>query len=114
MEKKSALHASAEVHLSENGNFVYCSNRLENTIGVFSVDKISGRLRTITHVDCGGINPRSFCLVPGGKFLVVANQESHEIVVFKIHPGTGIPEKTQQVLSVRLPSAIVAHDYGKN
>ncbi len=73
----------ADVHLSPDGNFLYGSNRGENTIVIFKVDKDSGKIATVGRESVQGDWPRNFTLSPDGKFLLVANQKSNNITVFK-------------------------------
>lgn len=73
----------ADIRLSPDGKFLYGSNRGENTIVVFSVDKATGTLSLVGREDVRGDWPRNFNLDPNGNFLLVANQRSNNIVVFK-------------------------------
>ncbi|HQK72136.1 MAG TPA: lactonase family protein [Bacteroidales bacterium] len=81
----------AEIALSKNGKFLYGSNRGENTIIVFKVGE-GGKLELTGRVSCGGDWPRNFVIHPEGKFLLVGNQKSGYISVFKINQMTGLPE----------------------
>ena len=76
----------ADIHVSPSGGFVYVSNRGENTLAAFRIDRQSGRLELAGTYGCGGNWPRNFAIHPEGKFLLAANQYSHNIVVFKIAP----------------------------
>jgi len=51
-----------------------------------------------------GDHPREFSLDPSGKFLLVANQKSNEIVVIERDPHTGLLGKTVQKLPIDAPS----------
>ncbi|MFX0555906.1 lactonase family protein [Maribacter sp. CXY002] len=73
----------ADIHLSEDGKFLYGSNRGENTIVIFKVDENSGKLTLVGRESVHGDWPRNFALDPSGNFLLVANQKSNNIVVFK-------------------------------
>ena len=72
----------ADIHLSADGTFLYGSNRGENSIVVFEVNKSSGKLSYIESVSVQGDWPRNFTLDPSGKFLLVANKKSDNIAVF--------------------------------
>lgn len=72
----------ADIRLSADGKFLYGSNRGENTIVIFSVDKASGKLSLVGREDVRGNWPRNFNIDPSGNFLLVANQRSNNIVVF--------------------------------
>ena len=79
----------ADIHLSTNENYLYGSNRGENSIVVFKRDAITGTLQKIQNIDVKGDWPRNFTLSPNGKFLLVANQKSKNISVYKIAIETG-------------------------
>lgn len=76
-------NACADLHLSPDGRFLYASNRGENTIAIFSVDPRSGRITALGREPVRGDWPRNFVLDPSGGYLLVANQRSGNITVFK-------------------------------
>jgi 6-phosphogluconolactonase len=97
---------SADIHISPNGKFLYCSNRAAvHTIGIFKVLK-NGMLRYIQLQSTEGLTPRNFNIDPTGKFLLVANQNSNNIVVFAIHATTGLLENTHKNIIVPNPVCI--------
>ncbi len=73
----------ADIRLSADGKFLYGSNRGENTIVIFGVDKATGKLSLIGRESVRGDWPRNFNLDPTGNFLLVANQRSNNITVYK-------------------------------
>ncbi len=93
----------ADIHLSENEYFLYGSNRGENSIVVFKRNVTSGTLEKIQNISVHGDWPRNFTIGPNGKFLLVANQNSHNISVFKIDKNTG---KLNFLHAVELPSPV--------
>lgn len=87
---------SADIHISPDGKFLYASNRLKNDgIAIFRIDETSGRL-TAAGYQPTGIHPRSFIITPNGKFLLVANQNSNQIQVFRINKTSGLLTNTNQ------------------
>ncbi len=80
----------ADIHLSPDGKFLYGSNRGENTIVIYSVDETSGQLELVGRESVHGDWPRNFTIDPTGEFLLVANQKSSNIAVFKrdVEKGT--------------------------
>jgi 6-phosphogluconolactonase len=73
----------ADIHISPDGQFLYASNRGEaNTISIFKILK-NGQLQAQSLVSSLGKGPRNFVIDPTGKFLLVALQNSNEVVVFK-------------------------------
>ena len=95
---------SADIHVSPDGKFLYCSNRGEsNTIGIFSIDQRNGQLEWIDHQSTLGKTPRNFSVDPTGNFLLVANQNSDEIVIFKRDKETGLLTDSGKRINVSKP-----------
>lgn len=82
-------NSCADIHLSANENFLYGSNRGENSIAVFKRNTKTGQIDKIQNISVEGDWPRNFTLDPTGKFLLVANKKSNNISVFKIKQKTG-------------------------
>ena len=82
-------NACADIHLSKNEQFLYGSNRGENTIVVFKIDPTSGTLTKIQSVSVEGDWPRNFTLSPDGKFMLVANKKSNNISVYSVDQAEG-------------------------
>jgi 6-phosphogluconolactonase len=79
----------ADIHLSKNGRFLYGSNRGENSIAVFKINKKSGKIQITQTIGTNGDWPRNFTLSPNGNYLLAANQRSKNISVFKVNKETG-------------------------
>ena len=79
----------ADIHISDDGRFVYGSNRGHNSITVFKRDPVNGKLEVIETVPVEGNWPRNFTIDPTGRFILVANQKSNDITVFKIDQASG-------------------------
>ncbi len=96
--------AGAAIHLSPDGKFLYASNRLEtNDISVYAVDAETGNLTFVQRVSSYGKNPRDFAIDPNGNFLVLANQDSDSIFVYKIDKANGKLSKTYTTIEVGNP-----------
>jgi 6-phosphogluconolactonase len=80
----------ADIHLSESGKYLYGTNRGENTIVVFTVET-DGKLSLAGRTSCGGNWPRNFVIDPSGKYILIGNQKSGEISLFRIDAKTGMP-----------------------
>lgn len=97
--------AGAALHASADGKFLYVSNRgTANTLLVYSIDPATARLKEIQRRSVEGDHPREFSLDPSGKFLLVANQKSNQIVVIERDTQTGLLGKTVQKLAIDAPS----------
>ncbi len=85
----TGANVPADVHVHPTGRYVYASNRGDNTIAVFHVERGSGRLSLIQSVPTEGDWPRNFAVDPAGRLLLVAHQRSNSIVAFSVDPQTG-------------------------
>lgn len=81
-------NACADIRLSNDGRFLYASNRGHNSIAIFSVTE-EGELSLQHNEPVQGDWPRNFSLSPDGKFLLVANRKSNNIVVFEVDTESG-------------------------
>lgn len=93
---------SADIHFSQDGRFLYASNRLkEDGISVFSVAR-DGLLKKIGYTKTG-IHPRNFTLSPDGKFLLVAERDSNCIEIFRRDSRTGLLSPTPYKINLSMP-----------
>ena len=98
---------SADIHVSADGKFLYASNRGEsNTIAIFSIDQKTGWLRLIGHQSTLGKTPRNFNFDPSGNFLLAANQDSDDVVIFRVNKKTGLLTDTKKRIKVGNPVCI--------
>jgi 6-phosphogluconolactonase len=99
----SGRNDAAEIAFHPSGKFLYTSNRGNDTIAVFNVQRRGGRLSLAANIPTGGKEPRHFAIDPSGKYLLAENQFSNNIVVFKIDAATGGLTPTGQVVEVPSP-----------
>ena len=97
---------SADIHVSHDGKFLYASNRGEsNTIAIFSIGE-DGKLKLVGHESTFGKTPRNFNFDPSGNFLVVANQNSDNVVIYRINRQTGSLTPLKEQIQVPNPVCI--------
>lgn len=77
---------TSEIIVSADGRFVYGSNRGHDSIVSFAVDD-AGRLSEPEHASTHGEHPRFFTVDPSGGWLLAANQNSDNVVVFALENG---------------------------
>jgi 6-phosphogluconolactonase len=95
---------SADIHLSPDGKFLYASNRGEaNSIAIYSVNSATGRLTSKGFQPTLGVKPRNFMIDPTGKYLLVANQETNAVVIFRRNAATGLLRDSGQRIEVPSP-----------
>jgi 6-phosphogluconolactonase len=87
----AAKNTAAEVAISSDGNFLYASNRGEDTLVVFAIAPTDGVLTFVQRIACGGNTPRHFTLSPdsGGRWLLCGNQDSATVTVFRRDGSSG-------------------------
>lgn len=95
---------SADIHISPDGKYLYASNRGdENSIAVFSIDVSTGKLVSRGYQSTLGVTPRNFTIDPSGNYLLVANQKTDNIVIFKRNQQTGLLHETGEQIKVPTP-----------
>lgn len=99
-------NSTAEVQAHPGGKFLYGSNRGHDSIVVLAVNSSDGTLKLIEHVPTQGKVPRNFGIDPTGSVLIAANQNSNNLVVFKIDPKSGRLTPTGQVLEAPIPVCV--------
>jgi 6-phosphogluconolactonase len=87
----------ADIHISNDGRFLYVSNRGLNSIAIFAVNQENGKLKPIGQEPVKGENPRNFTLSPDENYLLVANQTTQNIVAFKRDKITGTLTYSDQI-----------------
>jgi 6-phosphogluconolactonase len=99
--------SGADLHVSPDGKFLYTSNRGDaNSIAIFLIDEKTGKLTLAGHQSTMGKTPRNFNFDPSGNFLLVANQNSDNIVILKRDKKTGLLEDSGKRIEVGNPVCI--------
>ncbi len=93
----------AEILVRPAGDFVYCSNRGEDSLAVFHIDPATGALTFVQRISCGGRTPRHFTFDPTGKWLICGNQNSASITVFACDRTSGRLAGPVQTLPIESP-----------
>jgi len=90
-------NTAAEIKISSDGKFVYASNRGNNSIAIYKINKLNGLLSLIGYQPTYGDGPRYFTFSPDENYILVANQNSNNIVSFKRNKNTGILKYINQI-----------------
>ncbi|MCX4165422.1 MULTISPECIES: lactonase family protein [Paraburkholderia] len=95
---------AAAIHLSPDGRFVYASNRGDaNEIVIFAVDAANGHLKLVGRQSSLGKSPREFAIDPTGQWLIVGNQGSDTMYVFRRDQQTGLLEANPKRVDIGSP-----------
>ena len=101
------LTNACDTVISKDGKSVYFANRGNNSIYLFHADGKTGSLTPGGRFDCGGKTPRNFVLDPTERWMLVANQDSNLISVFRRNPLTGVLAEEGKSYPAAVPMCIL-------
>ncbi len=96
---------SAEIQVDAKGKFLYASNRGHDSIAVFEIGK-DGKLTPVEHVPTQGKAPRNFRIDPTGGYLFAANQNTGNVVIFRVDQKSGKLTPTGKSVNVPFPVCV--------
>jgi 6-phosphogluconolactonase len=103
---KGATRAS-EIVFDDQGGFAYVANRDDDFLVSFAVETASGKLTAPHRSPCGGKIPRHIALDPTQRWILVANQDSNLISVFKRSTKTGQLASNGQSFPIQSPQCLL-------
>jgi 6-phosphogluconolactonase (cycloisomerase 2 family) len=98
---------ASEITIAADGRFVYASSRGSDTIAIFAVDDATGHLKPLGWVAALGKTPRFIGLTPDGSRMFIANEESHNIVGYRVDRDRGILSDPLVVAETGSPTCIL-------
>lgn len=97
---------AGDIAITPDGRFLYASSRTVNDgVAVFSIDQETGEIQKLSYLTTG-IHPRNISITPNGKYLLVANKDSHSIEIYEIDKNTGLLNKTDKDIKVNQPVCV--------
>lgn len=78
---------ASDVVWSKNDKYVFAAARLHNSISVFEV--VGESINFIRRIPTTGLTPRCLSVSPGGEFLLICHQHSHDVCCFQIDENEG-------------------------
>jgi len=99
--------SGAEIAVGRSGKFLYASNRFDNLIGVYSINGDTGMIEQAETVPLDGKTPRDFAIDPGGTWFWDANQDSDNIVLYKIDQRRGGLLPAGITLKIAAPTCVI-------
>lgn len=107
-ETVTTQNSAAEIVTTKDGKFLYCSNRAHgdehDCITSYTILP-DGQLELLAFTPTDR-HPRHFCLDPSEQFLLVANRDSNNVVLYHRDIATGRLERTRQEIVVPEPVCI--------
>lgn len=98
-------NATADIHITPDGRFLYASNRGHDSLVCYSVDT-NGKLTEKGFTYTRGAHPRNFSIHPSGRWLLAANQDSNNVVVFSLNKQTGELTFSGCEVTIKVPRCI--------
>jgi 6-phosphogluconolactonase len=98
---------AAEIIFDKKGQYAYASNRGDNFLVGFAIDQSNGKLSFPRESSCGGKVPRHIALDPTENWLLVANQESNGIAVFRRDSKDGQLQATGPTAPLQSPQCLL-------
>ena len=95
---------TAEIQLSDDGRFIYASNRGHDSIVTMALDD-RGLPCEPSWVPTHGEHPRFFCFDPTRKWLLAANQQSDNVAVYPVVDGR--PTEVVRIAGVPTPTCLL-------
>ena len=95
----------AGILLAPDSRHLFVALRVSNEILVLHIGE-NGRLTQTARVPSGGETPRDLCFSPSGKHLVVANQDSDRLTVFRIDHAAGTLSEPLQHFDIGTPLSV--------
>ena len=95
--------ASADIHISPDGQHLYVSNRRKNDgLSIFEINSQDGSLTYVGYQHTGP-HPRHFNITPNGKYVLVACRDNNSIEIYLRDPTTGLLSPTGQKIEIPKP-----------
>lgn len=88
-EGYEGVNTAADIHFSLDGRYLYASNRGMDSLVLYEADVSTGLIETKGYYGAFGKCPRNFCITPDNNYLLIANQESGNVVLCRRNADTG-------------------------
>lgn len=82
------FNSGAAIRISNDGNFLYASNRGHNSIVTYAVDQ-EGKISLLNYTPTEGETPRDFNLTSDDQYVVVGHQDEDYLTLFERDGETG-------------------------
>jgi 6-phosphogluconolactonase len=99
----TGTNTSADIHTDPKGKYLYMSNRGHNSLAIFSINA-KGLLTLMGQQETMGRVPRNFMVDEKNEYVLAANQESDNIVIFKQDQQSGKLAATG--VEIKVPSPV--------
>jgi 6-phosphogluconolactonase len=98
---------AAAIRIDRDGRYLYTSNRGEDSISLFRIDRDTGNLTHITNISTQGKTPRDFLLDHTGSLLLCANQDTDNLIIYRISRQDGTIVPIREIKGISMPVCIL-------
>lgn len=106
IEKQNSKSYAGAIKISKNNKHIYVTNRGEDSISVYEI--INKKLKLIQNISSYGKFPRDIFLNKNEKYVMVSNQKSNLVTIFRRNKKSGILTKLENMdVKIDKPSCIV-------
>lgn len=95
-------NTSADIHTDLSGKFLMMSNRGHESVSLYRIEK-NGTLELLETANSEGVKPRNFVVDARNEFVLIANQDTDNIAIFKWQSEKGKLMFTGQHIKVPSP-----------
>ena len=100
---ENASFSLSDICISTGGKFLYALYRVINAICVFRIDGETGLPEMIQSLQMEGEGPRGFSFSPDGRFLLVANRDSGDILTLAVHEDGTVRQTGARTFGLECP-----------
>ncbi|MDT2753320.1 lactonase family protein [Enterococcus pseudoavium] len=100
-------NGGAAIRISNDGRYLYASNRGHNSIAVYAIAEDGLQIELIQSISTEGDFPRDFALSPDNNYVVVANQNSDNLTLYRRDNENGLLSMLQK--DVFAPEAVCVY-----
>lgn len=97
----------ADIHFTADGRYMYATDRGDaNTITVFKAHS-NGKVNVVQSISTQGCGPRNFVIDPTENYILVANQDTNNVVIFKRDKLSGMLTDTGKKIELCAPVCLL-------
>ena len=101
--------AAYAIQISEDDNYIYCSNAGDNSVSAFKRDKKTGTLEKLFTLPISGDFPKDIAVTDDNRFLLSVNNESNTISFFRLDLKKNIIVMNGPMKTFRQGNCLIIH-----
>ena len=99
---------AAALQITPDEKYLLVSNRGDENIAIFNLHETKEQILSVKeHLNCHGSFTRYFTFDPTGKFLLVANQKSNNLICFSYNSDNGTYTFVSQLNNIPSPQHLI-------